>query len=103
MTLQQDSSETGAAGERQEPSVSDSITLAALRAFDMRFGYSKLERMRDALEAVLPTRDQVTATLHDYDHGHQWYDDYNCPLYACAQIYPARADAVLALFTGSAS
>jgi hypothetical protein len=34
--------------------ITDDITFTALRGFNKRPGYSQLERMRDALEAVLP-------------------------------------------------
>lgn len=53
--------EVVAAGERQE--VADAVTFAAMRAYDRRPGYSKLERMRDALEAVMPTQEQIAAAL----------------------------------------
>lgn len=43
--------------------VSEETVFAALRAFDVRFGYSKLERMRDALQVA--AEDIRTATAEE--------------------------------------
>lgn len=99
--------------------IPDEITLQALRGFDKRFGYSKLERMRDALEIAAPLltapqpvvdREALAARLlarFYVTEGEAIGRGSEVPEWS--DLTPAdradwrdHADAVLALLTGSA-